>query len=200
MVMWQRTIQIAREETHCCHVWAIFLLASRVLLYAPSHRPDSTYHSFCYTSHGAPVGKRKNSMDKPWGINSMTHCTTSRRFTMELDIYDAVNTFLLMVTFDSGIFLWEKKSWWLTDGAISRSCQCSTTGINKACCMCYPVCGMMLIKDAILLIKKNCPWSGSSGHPHSLCEWSFAICLMPNNHKHNTLSVSLNKTILQFLS
>ena len=28
-------------------------LTARVLLYAPSHRQDSTYHSLCYTSHGA---------------------------------------------------------------------------------------------------------------------------------------------------
>ena len=27
-----------------------FRLTARVLLYAPSHRQDSTYHSLCYTS------------------------------------------------------------------------------------------------------------------------------------------------------
>ena len=30
-----------------------FWLAARVLLYAPSHRQDSTYHGLCYTSRGA---------------------------------------------------------------------------------------------------------------------------------------------------
>ena len=30
-----------------------FRLAARVLLYASSHRQDSTYHSLCYTSRGA---------------------------------------------------------------------------------------------------------------------------------------------------
>ena len=30
-----------------------FELATRVLLYALSHRQNSTYHSLCYTSHGA---------------------------------------------------------------------------------------------------------------------------------------------------
>ena len=29
-----------------------FRLTARVLLYAPSHRQDSTYHGLCYTSHG----------------------------------------------------------------------------------------------------------------------------------------------------
>ena len=31
-----------------------------VLLYAPSHRQDSTYHSLCYTSHGALAGMRNS--------------------------------------------------------------------------------------------------------------------------------------------
>ena len=33
-----------------------FQLTARVLLYAPSHRQDSTYHSLCYTSRGALAG------------------------------------------------------------------------------------------------------------------------------------------------
>ena len=36
-------IQIAGEETRCCHMGYSFQLA-RVLLYASSHRQDSTYH------------------------------------------------------------------------------------------------------------------------------------------------------------
>ena len=36
-----------------------FGLAARVLLYAPSHRQDSTCHSLCYTSRGALAGTRK---------------------------------------------------------------------------------------------------------------------------------------------
>ena len=34
-------------------------LAAWVLLYAPSHRQDSTCHNFCYTSHGTLAGTRK---------------------------------------------------------------------------------------------------------------------------------------------
>ena len=33
-----------------------------VLLYAPSHRQDSTYHGLCYTSRGALAGTRNSSM------------------------------------------------------------------------------------------------------------------------------------------
>ena len=42
-----------------------FRLAARVLLYASSHRQDNTYHSLCYTSHGALAGTRNSSMGPP---------------------------------------------------------------------------------------------------------------------------------------
>ena len=41
-----------RDETYC-HMGYFFRLAARILLYAPSHRQDSIYHGFCYTSRGA---------------------------------------------------------------------------------------------------------------------------------------------------
>ena len=41
---------------------------------------------------------------------------------------------------------------WCTHCAISRSSQCSTTGAKKGCGMCYPVCGMVHIKDNLLPI------------------------------------------------
>ena len=50
---------------------------------------------------------------------------------------------------------------------------------NKGCGMCYPVCGMMHIKDPLLLIGKSSP-SGGSGFPLSLSEWSFTICIAVN--------------------
>ena len=51
--IWLRTILIVRKETRCRHIGYSFRLAARVLLYAPSHRQDSTYHGLCYTSRGA---------------------------------------------------------------------------------------------------------------------------------------------------
>ena len=41
------------SETRFRHIGYSFRLASRVLLYASSHRQDSTYHGLCYTSRGA---------------------------------------------------------------------------------------------------------------------------------------------------
>ena len=64
--------------------------------------------------------------------------------------------------------------------------------------MCYLVCGMMHIKEPLLLIGKSSP-CGGSGFPLSLSEWSFTICLTPYNLKLNVLSASLNKTFPSFL-
>ena len=48
--------------------------------------------------------------------------------------------------------------------------------------MCYPVCGMMHIKELLLLIGKISP-CGDSGFPLSLSVWSFTTCLTPYNRK-----------------
>ena len=54
--IWLRTILTVRKETR---------LAARVLLYAPSHRQDSTYHRLCYTNRRALAGTRNSSMGPP---------------------------------------------------------------------------------------------------------------------------------------
>ena len=78
--IWLRTILIVREETRCRHIGYYFRLAARVLLYAPSHRQDSTYHGLCYTSRGALAGTRNNSMVPPHeSIDPTTHRTMSER-------------------------------------------------------------------------------------------------------------------------
>ena len=40
----------SEKNTRCRHIGYSFRLAARVLLYAPSHRQDSTYHGLCYIS------------------------------------------------------------------------------------------------------------------------------------------------------
>ena len=69
---------------------------------------------------------------------------------------------------------------------------------NKGRGMYYLVCGMMHIKEPLLLIGKSSV-CGGSGFPLSLSEWSFTICPTPYNRKSNVLSGSLNKTF-PFLS
>ena len=60
--IWLRTILIVRKESRCRHIGYSYRLTARVLLYAPSHRQDSTYHGPCYTSRGALAGTRHSSM------------------------------------------------------------------------------------------------------------------------------------------
>ena len=63
--IWLRTILIVRKETRCRHIGYSFRLTARVLLCAPSHRQDSTYHGLCYTSRGALAGTRNSSKGLP---------------------------------------------------------------------------------------------------------------------------------------
>ena len=67
--------------------------------------------------------------------------------------------------------------------------------LNECHEMYNPVCGMMHIKEPLLLIGKSSP-CGGSGFPLSLSEWFFTIYAMPYNRKYNVLSVLLNKTFL----
>ena len=63
--IWLRTILIVRKETCCCHIGYSYRLSARVLLYAPSHRQDNTYHGLCYTSREELAGMRNSSMGPP---------------------------------------------------------------------------------------------------------------------------------------
>ena len=63
--IWLRTILIVRKETRCRHIGYSYRLTARVLLYAPSHRQDNTYHGLCYISRGALAGMRKSSLGPP---------------------------------------------------------------------------------------------------------------------------------------
>ena len=64
---------------------------------------------------------------------------------------------------------------------------------NKGRGMCNPICGMVHIKEPLLLIEKSSP-CGDSGFHLSL----FSIYLTPYNRKYNLLSASLNKTFPSF--
>ena len=63
--IWLRTSLIVRKDTRCRHIGYSYRLTARVLLYAPSHRQDNTYHSLCYTSSGALAGTRNSTMGPP---------------------------------------------------------------------------------------------------------------------------------------
>ena len=69
--IWLRTILIVRKETRCRHIHYSYRVTARVLLYAPSHRQDNTYHGLCYTSRGALAGTRNSSMGPLHHITSV---------------------------------------------------------------------------------------------------------------------------------
>ena len=137
----------------CTHMGYSFRLAARVLLYAPSHRQDSTYHSLCYTSRGALDGTRNSSMGPPWRIDPTTHRTMSERSyhgaTSRSDCYGHYSIITLLWTY------WAMFQQLLHDWH------------NKGCGMCYPICGMIHIKEPLLLIAKSSPCD-ASGFPLSL--------------------------------
>ena len=53
---------------------------------------------------------------------------------------------------------------------------------NKGRGVCYPVCGMVHIKEPLLLIDKS-SLCGGSGFPFSLSEWSLTKCLTPYSRR-----------------
>ena len=104
--IWLRTTHIVREETRCRHMSYSFRLAARVLLYAPSHRQNNTYHGLCYTSRGALAGTRNSSMGPPhegsirrpiapWANALTTELHTNVERERNVLFNDALNTFYL---------------------------------------------------------------------------------------------------------
>ena len=85
--IWLRTILIVRKKLRCRHIGYSLRLAARVLLYAPSHRQDSTYHGLWYTSGGALAGTRNSSMGPPYEGSIRRPITTrANALTTELHL------------------------------------------------------------------------------------------------------------------
>ena len=61
---------------------------------------------------------------------------------------------------------------------------------NKGHGMCYPICGMVHIKEPLLIIGKSSPCS-DSGFLLSPAEWSITICPTPYNRNQMCMSVRL---------
>ena len=127
------TTQIARKETRCHHKGYSFRLAARVLLYASFHRQDSTYHGLCYTSRGALAGTRNSSAGPT--VNLLSSLSIVRW---------VVGSILHGV--ELGYFSFQP--------VLHDWCY-------KGCGMCYPVCGMVHIKEPLLLIRKSSLCGGS---------------------------------------
>ena len=112
--IWLKTILIVRKETRCRHIGYSYRLTARVLLYAPSHRQDSTYHGLCYTSREALTGTRNSSMGLFLGLWRIIHarCMWAAKIDHVLRLYSAfwlwLNIFCLfffhtLLCFDTGV-------------------------------------------------------------------------------------------------
>ena len=86
--------EISIRTTCCCHFMRYsFLVAASDLLYAPSHRQDSTYHSPCYTNCGSQTEIRNSSLGPPRAINPVTPCTSSGHSSTELHPVNVLSSF-----------------------------------------------------------------------------------------------------------
>ena len=87
------------EETRCRHMGYSFRLTARVLLYAPSHRQDTTYHGLSYTRPGALARTRNSSMGPPHEGSHHERTLLPRSYISLLSIlnacYDKTNSSLI---------------------------------------------------------------------------------------------------------
>ena len=91
--IWLRIILIVRKETCLHYIGYSFWLTARVLLYTPSHRQDSTYHSLYYTSRGALAGTRSSSVGSPHeGSIQRPIAPWANALTMDLHLARVVKT------------------------------------------------------------------------------------------------------------
>ena len=176
-------------------------------MYQPSHRQDSTYHGLCYTSCGALAGTRNSSMGSPhegsirrpiapWA-NALTHGASSRShmtiWRPQLRLVVMLTMVSLSVTGVAGRSSEVERSLmvrWVVGSILHGVDPLSYFSFqsvlhdwcNKGRGMCYPVCGMVHIKEPLLLIVKS-SLCGGSLFVFSLSEWSFTICLTPYNRR-----------------
>ena len=142
--IWQRTTQIAREETQCRHVGYSFRLAGRVLLYASSHRQTTAFVT--------PVVEHWLERERAQWVHhegSIWRCILNTSYHKRtvyhgvkgspLTLYNSsiLNRMAAQGTMGRRI----DPSWW-THWAI------------------YPVCGIVHIKDPLMLIGKSSTCSG----------------------------------------
>ena len=95
--IWLRTILIVRKETRCHHIGYSYRLTARVLLYAPSHRQDSTYQVLCYTSRGALAGTRNSSHLKQTPPLSQDATCSFCFYENNIFYYTPFSSFLLLI-------------------------------------------------------------------------------------------------------
>ena len=135
------------------HIGYSLQLTAMVLLYAPSHRQDSTYHGLCYTSRGALAGTKNELKQMPLSIIKTTYITICLPINSLIVISkDWIITILgiwtnliarcssVVIGFTHGAMSRRIDPSWWTHWDISRFSQCSTTGVTK-----FMVCAILSV-------------------------------------------------------
>ena len=97
--IWLRTNLIARKDTRCRHIGYYFRLTARVILYAPSHRQNSTYHGLCYTSRGALVRNENSTIKTTMTIIRLDHYFASLKLEKRKMVFSLVQTSAVSAAF-----------------------------------------------------------------------------------------------------
>ena len=105
-------------------------ISSKGFLYASSHRQDNTYHGLCCTSRRALAGTTNSLMRPPRRIDPNTHRTMSER-----SFYGATSRSQVGGGRDSILTI------------LTKTVVCA-------------ICGMVHIKEPLLLIRKSNPYGG----------------------------------------
>ena len=124
------------KETRCRHIGYSYRLAARVILYAPSHRQDNTYHGLCYTSRGAMAVPLSDRCD----IHPVT--VLGARCSSEVE-----RSLLVRWVVGSILHGLDPLSYFSFQPVLHDWC-------NKGRGMCYPVCGMVHIKKPHLAVNR----------------------------------------------
>ena len=162
-----------RDETCCCHY-----TAERVLLYASTHTGQHNHSLSC----GALVGTRNSSMGqtqecyfKALHFAMIHYQKMSWHFRCPKPTITTLASVHYKWVVGSILHGVDPLSYFSFQPVLHDWC-------NKGRGMCYPVCGMVHIKEPLLLIDKSSLYGGS-GFPFSLSEWSLTICLTPYNRR-----------------
>ena len=173
------------------------------------HPTDRITHTtaFVYTSRGALAKTRNSSMGPPHEGSTRRPIALPLSYVPLLSVYKSgcmCKKLLFVATkpvffFDSG-YSYERRSIrmpkrslmvrWVVGSILHGVDPLSYFSFQpvlhnwctKGRGMCYPVCGMVHIKEPLLLIDKS-SLCGGSEFPFSLSEWSLTICLTPYNRK-----------------
>ena len=104
------------RKTFACAATALFWLAAKILLHAPSHRQVVTCRNLCYTSRVALAAMSNDSMGLLWGIDLMTYHTMSGCTMRDKSFFILICVILLLRMNDGGKCMATSNSsppvWW----------------------------------------------------------------------------------------